>query len=106
SDSEGFPMVVLEAMGMGLPVVVPAVGELPEVLDNGRCGTLVSTQSAEAYASAARGLRADPQRFDSMAMAAQQRVRELYSADASAAAYMHAYQAVLGHAPKGNPQPS
>lgn len=98
SDSEGLPMVVLDAMALGLPVVVPAVGALPEVLDYGRCGTLITRQDPEAYASVVRAFRADAREYDKKATAAKKRVAESYSADACAAGYMREYLRVLDQA--------
>jgi glycosyltransferase involved in cell wall biosynthesis len=99
SDSEGLPMVVLEAMALGVPVVVPSVGELPEVLDHGRCGTLVGRQEPEAYALAARSYLADAQPFERKAESALRRVIDSYSADACAAAYKREYLRTLGRGP-------
>jgi glycosyltransferase involved in cell wall biosynthesis len=40
SAHEGFPYVILEAMALGVPVIAPAVGGIPEVVDDGRTGLL------------------------------------------------------------------
>jgi len=91
SDSEGLPMTVLEAMGLGTPVVAPSVGELPEVLDAGACGTLVRDQQAAAYAAPALEFLRDRAPFLMRARAAKLRLVERYSADACARAYLEQY---------------
>jgi len=50
SVHEGIPMSVLEAMGHGLPVVVPYVGGFPEIVEDGECGYLVAERSADLFA--------------------------------------------------------
>lgn len=40
SSSETFPMSLLEAMSMGVPVVAPAIGGIPELVDDGVSGLL------------------------------------------------------------------
>jgi glycosyltransferase involved in cell wall biosynthesis len=40
SDTESSPRVVLEAMARGVVIVSCAVGDVPEILDQGRCGIL------------------------------------------------------------------
>lgn len=42
SHTEGLPNVVLEAMALGVPVAATRVGAVPEVLDQGGCGVLLS----------------------------------------------------------------
>ncbi len=41
TGTEGFGIVLLEAMAHRIPVVAYATGEIPEILDNGSCGILV-----------------------------------------------------------------
>ena len=55
SDHEGLPMIVLEAMTLRVPVVSHAVGAIPALLDEGRGGTLLTTQAPEAFARAIAG---------------------------------------------------
>lgn len=36
-----FPLVVIEALSCGLPVIASAVGGIPDILNNGECGVLI-----------------------------------------------------------------
>ena len=60
SDHEGLPMNLLEALSLRLPVIAHSVGGIPMVLDNGRCGTLVTENSPENYVRAIRYCLSDP----------------------------------------------
>jgi len=52
SLSEGSPRAVLEAMGHSLPVVATPVGNIPDLLDEGRRGLLTPIHNAVALADA------------------------------------------------------
>jgi glycosyltransferase involved in cell wall biosynthesis len=52
SQHEGLPVTVMEALTLGVPVVAPAVGGLPEVVESGENGILVQPGSPAALADA------------------------------------------------------
>lgn len=62
SLQEGLPNVILEAMVAGLPIVATPVGGVPEVVDHGVTGLLVSPGSVDELAAALIELGRDPAR--------------------------------------------
>jgi glycosyltransferase involved in cell wall biosynthesis len=52
SHHEGLPVTVMEALALGVPVVAPAVGGLPEAVRTGENGLLVTPGDATALADA------------------------------------------------------
>ncbi|MGH9326462.1 MAG: glycosyltransferase family 4 protein [Terriglobia bacterium] len=54
--SEGLPMVALEALQWGLPIVGSGVGGIPEIVHDGKNGFLASPGDAEALADCLRRL--------------------------------------------------
>jgi glycosyltransferase involved in cell wall biosynthesis len=73
SDWEGSPMAVIEAMAAGLPVVATAVGGVPDLVENGVTGLLVSPGDPEALGGALLALSRDPQRRQALGAAARRR---------------------------------
>ena len=57
---EGFPMVVVEAMAVGLPVVSTRVGAIPDMIEEGSGGLLVDAHDTAGLVSALRTLAEDP----------------------------------------------
>jgi glycosyltransferase involved in cell wall biosynthesis len=64
------PVVVIEALTCGTPVVACAVGGIPELMRDGQEGLLVPP-TAEALASALAQVADDPSRLDAMCTAAR-----------------------------------
>ena len=63
------PLKLYEYLAAGLPVVVSRVGQVAEVIDDGRTGVLCRPGDALALAESVAGLRADPCRRAGMAAA-------------------------------------
>jgi glycosyltransferase involved in cell wall biosynthesis len=82
SDQEGWPVALMEGMACGLPVIAPALGDVPELLDHGRAGLLFPPGCHERIPGLLRRL-ADPAEYARYAAAAVHRVRRL---DAAASA--------------------
>jgi glycosyltransferase involved in cell wall biosynthesis len=57
-----FSIASMEAMAMGLPVVVSAVGGIPEIVDQGRSGFLIEPGDGRGLREAIESLLADPAR--------------------------------------------
>ncbi len=75
---EGMPLVVLEAMAAGVPVVASAVSGIPEVVVDGETGWLVPPESPAALAAALGEALADPAEAARRGAAGRRRAAELY----------------------------
>ncbi len=53
SETEGLPVSMMEAFARGLPVLAPAIGGIPELVDHGRNGWLLSGEPSPAEIAAA-----------------------------------------------------
>jgi predicted dehydrogenase/glycosyltransferase involved in cell wall biosynthesis len=81
SRFEGLPLVALEAMAAGLPVVACDVPGNAEMLEHGRSGWLSPRGDAGAFAATVVEALADPTRLSAVATAAGERQRLLYTAE-------------------------
>jgi glycosyltransferase involved in cell wall biosynthesis len=57
---EGIPVVLMEAMGSGLPVIASAISGIPELVEHERTGLLVPPRDARTVADALFRMHADP----------------------------------------------
>lgn len=76
---EGLPLVVLEKMACGLPVVATAVDGVPEAIIDGQTGLLHQHGDAAALAAHLLALIGDPERRRSLGSAARLHVQERFS---------------------------
>lgn len=80
SYAEGLPKSVLEAMAAGLPVVVTAVGGLPDVITNGQNGLLIESVDARLLESGLKSILVNPQKASQLAAHAKNTVRDRFDA--------------------------
>lgn len=64
SRRDALPLTLLEAMSSGLACGVPPVGSIPDVVDHGHNGVLLSERDPETIALTLRELQADPRRTE------------------------------------------
>lgn len=95
ATAEPLGRVILEAMLLGTPVVAPAAGGIPELVQTGRSGWLVPPGNAEALAGGALRLLDDPTLRTSLATQAQARAREEFSAEKTAEQTVAVYRTLL-----------
>ena len=76
--SEGLPIVILEALALGRPVIAPPVAGIPEVLDQ-TCGWLVRTGDVASLSSAIMSVAsADAEVLRAKGLAGRRRVEEMH----------------------------
>ncbi len=73
SRLDGRPLVVLEALSMGVPVIASAIGGLPELIEEGVNGFLCPPADGKAIATRLLELAADRPRLENMKKAARLR---------------------------------
>lgn len=106
SYNEGQPMVVLEAMTVGLPIIGTPVGgmeqlvvsPLDEAADSspGPCGVLVQPADATALAEALRSLMTDHELYESFSKNSRSRVSQYFELDKAMGAYRRIYSQLEG----------
>jgi len=77
--TEGFGIVLLEAMAHSVPVIASNTGGIAEVLDNGSCGVLVEPGNAAAISEAIKKLYGDINLRSALSQKAYNRVRTFYA---------------------------
>jgi len=88
SEREAQPLVILEAMMRGVPVIASAVCSVPQMLDNGRVGILVHTRTVEEWRDALDRVLCGREPLEHMAGEAAGHVRARYTVREMTDAYV------------------
>jgi len=99
---EGLPSSLVEAFACGIPAIVPAVGDIPTLVEDGRNGLLVEEDGPDAYAEKILALLGDRELLDKLTRGAKQtgqRLRTEAGQDESATRWELAIRTALAGLP-------
>lgn len=102
SRSEGLGSSILDAFAADVPVIATAVGGIPELVEHGETGLLVTAGDASAMAASILGLLEDRAWARRLAAAARLRVEREYSIGRMTERYLSLYREVLARSPRGS----
>ncbi len=94
------PSIVIEAMGMGVPVIGTRVGGVPEQIEDGVTGILVPPGDARALRDAILALAADPARARRLGEHARERAQAVFGLPSYVAQTRALYEELLD--PRGD----
>jgi glycosyltransferase involved in cell wall biosynthesis len=96
THNEGLPLVVLEAMAMGLPVVATSVDGMPEVIRHGMTGLLAPHEDAERLAQEIGAVLGDAGLAHRLGSGARDEVARRFTVDRFGADMRGVYVDMLG----------
>jgi len=96
SRSEGVPTVLLEAMGVGLPVVAFDIGGVGEVVEDGKDGLIAGAPSADNLLAPLARVLGDENARVAMGTAARRAAEAKFSAERCAEQHLRAIRIALG----------
>ena len=92
---EGLPMVILEAMALGMPVVATKVGGIPEVIEDGKDGILVEPENPDELAEAILRLLEDDGLRSLISLNAYKKIKRKYSIERYTKDLLNLYKEVI-----------
>ena len=95
SDYEGLPIVIIEAMSHGKPVVASNVGGISELVHNGVNGYALENK-ADVFADKIRYILEDSKVYESMSKASKTMYEKDFTVEKMAGEYKKVYNSMLG----------
>ena len=89
------PLVILEAMSLGLPVIASEIGGLPELVEHGESGLLFRAGDADDLAKQMQRLWTDTELRSRLGAAAWRKAQASYSPDAHFVALTDLYRRII-----------
>ncbi|WP_457575621.1 glycosyltransferase [Desulfomarina sp.] len=96
STTEGLPMVLLEAMAAGVPVISSDVGAVPRIIQNEKNGLLWTPENPKELSNAIRTLYTDSHLRKQFAKEGKKTVRQSFSSFFMAEEYCKQYKLLYG----------
>jgi glycosyltransferase involved in cell wall biosynthesis len=94
---EGCPMVVLESMALGIPILATNVGGVPELVEDNQTGKLIPPGNPTALANGMYELLRDRKQAECLADEGQQRLVQKFEIEANAQRMTTMYRQAMGH---------
>lgn len=82
-DMEGIPVVLMEAMAIGIPVISTFHSGIPELIENGVSGFLVNENDPIGIYNVIRGILNSPEDLEDICVNAKQKIDEEFEQDKS-----------------------
>ena len=98
--SDNLPTVIMEAMGIGVPVVSTRIAGIPEMVDEGETGFLTASRDIAGFADALEKLLTDPELAGRLGSLGATRAREKFAARTTA---LELAKILVQHAPVDAP---
>ncbi|MBO7323299.1 MAG: glycosyltransferase, partial [Bacteroidales bacterium] len=95
SEYEGLPIVIIEAMSFGKPVVASNVGGISELVHNDVNGYTLKNDAA-VFAEKIDYILENPQVYDKMSQSSKELYNEHFTVDKMVDGYMEKYNRLLG----------
>ena len=97
SFAEGLPVVIMEAMALGRPVISTYIGGIPELVKPGESGWLVPAGDSDALAEAMQqAIEASPEQLAEMGRSGRQAVLSRHDVQKEAAKLAALFEAAVG----------